>query len=137
VDGASGDHIIFSNQEANEKLQVDPRKLSGADFVSVTDLSGDWESIVEKVQDFCLSNKIRIAYNPRGINIKRNPRKVFGFAGKSEIFFVNKDEAIEIIVAQNGKLETQSEEHLLKQLKGSGVKIAVMTDGPGRMTEKT
>lgn len=130
VDESSGDRIIFSNQEANEKLKVKPEKLVGADFVSVTDLSGDWKSVVETVLDFCGKNGIKIAYNPRGKNIQEDPQKVFELAGKCEIFFVNKDEAIEIMGNKNQEVsDLNNEEYLLKELKNSGAKIVVITDG--------
>lgn len=132
VDKNSGERIIFSNQEANEKLTVDPEKLVGTDFISVTDLSGDWIGVMETVINFCGQNKIRVAYNPRGINIKQDPEKVFEFSGKSEIFFVNKDEAIEIISSKTinkADANLNDEKFLTEELKKSGVKVAIITDG--------
>jgi len=129
VDENSGERIIFSNQEANEKLEVVPEKLAGADFVSITDLSGDWRGVCQAAMDFCNSQGIKVAFNPRGINIKEDPQKVFELAGKCEIFFVNKDEAIEILLARNPQLDNQDENYLVAELKKSGAKTVVITDG--------
>ena len=132
VDEGSGERIIFSNQEANEKLQINPEIFCDAEFVSITDLSGDWQGIAGATAAYCSREKIKIAFNPRGRNIKENPSKVFELAGKSEIFFVNKDEAIEIVSNvcrddPSGRLN--DERYLLQELKKSGAKVVVITDG--------
>jgi len=124
VDQNSGERIIFSNQEANEKLEIDPKKLAGTNFVSITDLSGNWKDIADAAMDFCQQNEIRSAFNPRSRNIQEDARKVFELAGKCEIFFVNKDEAIEIIGS-----DSSDEKYLLAALKKSGAKIVAITNG--------
>ncbi len=132
VDQNTGERIIFSNQEANEKLAIDLKKIAGADFISIADLSGDWQGIADATLDFCRNNNIKTAFNPRGRNIKENPQKVFELAGKCEVFFVNKDEAIEIvasIVKDTPAERLRDENYLLQELKKSGGKIMVITDG--------
>jgi len=129
VDEESGERIIFSNQEANEKMEIHPEKFSDAEWISVSDPSGNWQEVMDQVLEIVKQNNSKLAFNPRGKNIQENPQKVFELAGKCEIFFVNKDEAIEIISALDKKENLDSEEYLLKELKNSGAKVVVITDG--------
>lgn len=134
VDEKNGERIIFSNQEANEKMKVDQEKLEKAEWISVSDPNGDWKNILNTIVTVAEKTGAKIAFNPRGKNIQENAKKVFELAGKIKIFFVNKDEAIEIISSVNNEQKSMSsnlndEEFLLKELKKSGVKIVVITDG--------
>lgn len=128
VDEKSADRIIFSNHEANERLAIIPEKIKDADFISVTDLSGDWKKSVDEVTKAGAENNIKIAFNPRGTNIKEDSKKISEIAGKSEIFFVNKDEAIELVF--NLAIETDGKEtDLIKEIKKFGPGIVAITDG--------
>jgi len=131
VDQNSGERIIFSNQEANERLEVNVEKLKGFDFVSATDLSGDWKGELSQVFDFCEKENIKFSFNPRRINIEQDVEKVKAFAGRAEIFFVNKDEAKEIIEKLGIENTSQEEEEifLIKELKKFGCQVALLTDG--------
>jgi ribokinase len=75
-----------------------------------------------------ISEETKIAFNPRQKNIKEDAKKVADFSEKSEIFFLNKDEAIEILDRLN--IETEGEEvEIIRKIKDFGTKIAVITDG--------
>jgi len=128
VDKNSADRIIFSNQEANERLKIDSAKLEGADFVSISDLSGDWKTIADEIISMAEKNGIKISFSPRYTNIKDDSKKVSEIAGKSELFFINKDESIEIL--ENLGIEASCDEaDILKKIKNFGVKIVAITDG--------
>jgi len=132
VDEKSGDRIIFSNQEANEKLKIIPEKLKETQWISVSDPSGDWKGVLETVMKISKENGVKIAFNPRGKNIQEDAKKVYEIAGGTEVFFVNKDEAIEIISHNTQHIthnDLNNEEFLIKELKKTGVKVAVVTDG--------
>ncbi len=131
VDKKSGERIIFSNQEANERLQVDVKKLAEFDFVSVTDLSGDWMGVLENVFSFCEKRDIKFSFNPRKINIEQDPEKVKNFAGRAEIFFVNKEEASYLIEKLGIKNNSQDdkEKFLVEEIKKFGCQVALVTDG--------
>lgn len=132
VDEKNGERIIFSNQEANERMKVDPDKLEEAQWISVSDPNGGWKDILDTVVAAAGKTGAKMAFNPRGKNIQEDAKKVFELAEKMEIFFVNKDEAIEIV---SGNYKTESdmdlndEAYLLKKLKESEAKIIVVTDG--------
>ena len=131
VDEKSGERIIFSNQEANERMKISIDKISEVNWIFITDLSGDWKKITDDVLEAACKIRAKVAFNPRGKNISDDPRKVYELAGKTEIFFVNKDEAIEIVKSVGGgESDLNNEVELLKSLKESGAKIVVITDGP-------
>ena len=128
VDEKSADRIIFSNQEANEKLEIIPEKIKDADFISVTDLSGDWKKDLDEIMKVGIENDIRIAFNPREKNIKDDSQKISEIAKNLEILFLNKDEAIEILLSL--KIETSGDEkELIGKIKNFGSKVVVITDG--------
>lgn len=130
VNEISGERIIFSNQEATERMKIDFDKLREADWISVSDLSGDWKTIMDDILALDFTTGARIAFNPRGRNIQEDAQKVFELAGKCELFVVNKDEAIEILSARKIAPEKlNDEEFLLHELKRSGARIVVITDG--------
>jgi sugar/nucleoside kinase (ribokinase family) len=128
VDKKSGDRIIFSNQEANERLNVSGEKIKDADFISVTDLSGDWKRALDEIIKTSGENNFKISFNPRYINIKEDSHKVAEMAAKSEIFFVNKDEAIELLSGL-GLAADGNEADLIKKIKDLGTAVATITDG--------
>lgn len=133
VDENSGERIIFSNQEANERLKIKEAEISDFPWISVTDPSGDWQNVLESVKKVATQSGAKISFNPRGKNIIEDAQKVYDFAGGVEIFFVNKDEAIEIVSKVNvevkEKEELNDETFLLQELKRTGAQIIIITDG--------
>jgi len=133
VDEKSGERIIFSNQESAEKMEIHPEKIGDAEWISATDLSGDWKKSLGVIFSVADKNKIKVSFNPRGKNIQEDAKMVYDFCGKSEICFINKDEAIEILLKNSqGKISDENindEIFLLKELKKSGVGLMVITDG--------
>ena len=130
VEEGSGERIIFSNQEANEKLEVNPEKLGGADLVSVTDLSGDWRGVLGSVLEYCKEKGIKTAINPRRINIKEDPKSVLRFSRMADVFFSNKDEAMELLGKVGvGISNDEKEAFLVEKIQELGPNIAVVTDG--------
>lgn len=133
VDSRNGERIIFSNQEANKYLKVDPTEIADFPWISVTDPNGDWRGVLQTVLDASDNNGAKISFNPRGRNIMEDVEKVYKFAGKAEIVFLNKDEAIEIIAKINkdkySSEEINDEIFLLNELKKAGAGVVVITDG--------
>ena len=128
VNKETGDRIIFSNQEANEKLRVIPKRLKEAGLISITDLSGDWRKTLDEIIKIGVENNIKITFNPRGINIKEDSKKISEIAKDLEILFLNKDEAIELL--SNVGMETSNNEvEIIKKISSFGSKIIAITDG--------
>ena len=58
VDKKSGDRRTFSNPGVNDSLEIVAEKLKDADFISVTDLSGDWKKIMDEILEMAEQNKV-------------------------------------------------------------------------------
>ncbi|MFA4817468.1 MAG: carbohydrate kinase family protein [Parcubacteria group bacterium] len=129
VDQKSGERIIFSNQEANERMKVVAEKMEGAEWISVSDLSGDWQNILDEIMKVAHGSGAKVVFNPRGKNIQDDAGKVFEISRQCDVFFINKDEAIEILAAGKSQLDNQDEKYLIREIKNGGAKIVVMTDG--------
>ena len=128
VDKNSGERVIFSNQKANGNLEIIPEKISGAEWIFIGDLHGNWQKHLDLIFETAKKNKIKLAYNPRQINIHDNAKKVIEKIAGTEILFVNKDEAMEIVLSVNNK-KIDDEKYLLQELKKIGARIVVITDG--------
>jgi sugar/nucleoside kinase (ribokinase family) len=132
VDKDSGERVIFTNQPANSQLEITAEKLKNAEWFFLGDLHGDWESDLDKIIAIAKENNIKLANNPRQVNIHDNPKKVLEIMAKCDVVFLNKDEAIEILNAGSEKYsdtDLNNEEFLVKKVAGLGPKVAAVTDG--------
>ncbi len=128
VDKNSGERVIFSNQKANGNLEIIPEKLKNTEWIFIGDLHGNWQKHLDLIFETAREHKIKLAYNPRQINIHDGAKKVIEKIAGADILFVNKDEAIEIILSANNK-KIDDEKYLLQELKKIGAGIVVITDG--------
>lgn len=136
VDEKSGERTIFSNHDASLKFSVKEKYLSDADWVFVSDLSGDWRKKMQSVISAAQKNNIKIAFNPRQQMLHDDCAYVCQTMAACAALFVNKDEAIEIISSANKKQGMKNddellndEEYLIGELKKSGTGVVVITDG--------
>jgi sugar/nucleoside kinase (ribokinase family) len=132
IDKKSGDRVIFSNQKVNAKLEIDEDELKEANWFFIGDLHGEWEEKIDRICEIAKKYGIKIANNPRQANLHDNPKKILEIIPKSDIIFLNKDEAIELIMVSGKKCssdELSDEKYLLKQFKGMGPEIVSITDG--------
>lgn len=132
IDTKSADRIIFSNQVANQKLVFDSQKIRHPHWFFIGDLSGPWQQNLDRIVSCAQEKKVRIAFNPRQKTIHEDVIKIVHVIGKTDILFVNKDEAIEIILGcgeVSVKELLDNEEYLLKVLFRLGAKMVAITDG--------
>lgn len=132
VDKRSGEHTIFFNRDANEKLNIYCDEFFGFDWMFISALNGDWKGNLEKMLDYCRKNGTKIILNPGQRNLKDDCGKVVEAVKQTEVLILNKDEALEIVMFENKnciKKELESEEFLMEKLKDLGPKIVVLTDG--------
>ncbi len=131
VDHKSGDRIIFSNQKVNSTLEIVPEELAEAEWIFIGDLQGDWETHLENIFELAKEKGIRVAFNPRQSNIHDNAQKIVQSLPFSEIVFLNKDEAIEVVsvLGKFSSEELEEEKFLILKLKELGAQIVVITDG--------
>lgn len=132
VDINSGERTIFSDRDANNRLTVIPEKLGRAHWIFVSSLNGDWQKHLREILTLAKEKNIYLAFNPGQKNIKTDLVEVTTAVTASELFFVNKDEAIEIVggLGDNTVAELlENEEYLVRILYRLGPKIVVITDG--------
>lgn len=131
VDESSGDRIIFSNQKVNGTLVIDPEKINKTEWIFIGDLQGAWEDHLENIFRLVKENKIRVAFNPRQSNIHDNVQKIIQNIPHSEIVFLNKDEALEVVSALGNfsQAELENEKFLMRELKKLESQVVVITDG--------
>ena len=132
----SGDKIVFSDRDSNEKLEILPEEIKkiGSEWIFVSSLNGNeeesWENKMDKLLQLVKENNLKLAFNPGQKNIKKNPQKVVMVASQSQILIVNKDEAIEIVFSENRNSKfINNEKYLISELHKIGAKIVVLTDG--------
>lgn len=127
-----GDRIIFHNRDANEKLEIKSEKLTYTDWLYISSLNGDWRKNLSKLRSIAQERSLRVACNPGQHNIKDDPQLIWDWLGEVHALFLNKDEAIEILLAN--QIETdpeklQDEQHLVELLHKQGPAVVVITDG--------
>ncbi len=127
------DRIIFSYRGANDNLSLTDKQkaiLKKAEWLYLTSLPDDSISILKNI----FANKNKIAWNPGLNQLSGGIKKIAGFLKVTDIFMVNKDEALELIKktpelsGYNNKFLDNCE-NLIKILKGCGPKIIILTDG--------
>ncbi len=136
VNKRSGERTIFFNRDANENLEIKTSQLRYADYVFVSALNGNqresWEDGIDKILSV-IKQGIKLAYNPGSENIKNNASKVARACSHSEIFIVNKDEALELVSKAERTKVSQSklndEIFLISRLVKWGAKKIALTDG--------
>lgn len=132
VDKNSGERVIFSNQKVNGKLEIFEEKLKNAEWIFIGDLHGDWETKLDAIYGISEKNGIKVANNPRQVNIHDNSGKVLEVISKTQVLFLNKDEAMEVLGASEKKYsqeDLEKEKFLLQELSGMGPEMVVVTDG--------
>ncbi len=125
-----GDRTLFT-EHATRKHDFNFDNLE-TKFVYLTSLGKEWEKAYEKTLNFAEKNNIKLIFNPGTLQIeKRNPI-IWSAISKSDILFVNKEEAEELLYGKEINLPSSSENYvqkLLYGLKSLGAKIVVITDG--------
>ncbi|MDZ4385122.1 MAG: carbohydrate kinase family protein [Candidatus Moranbacteria bacterium] len=133
----SEDRIIFSDRDANEKLEVlsDEIRKIPAEWFFVSSLNGNkdesWEVKLDKILALVRDGDKKMVFNPGQKNIKINTQKVIEGVRQAQILIVNKDEAIEI-VEKSGDFDINSlndERFLAEKLNALGARTVALTDG--------
>ena len=135
VDEKSGERIIFFNRDANENLEIIPKKLEETGWLFVSALNGNrkmsWKDNLKEILKI-VEKGVKLAYNPGSENIKTGSAEVWAACRVAEVLLVNKDEALEII--KNNQISTTDSElddeaFLVESFVKAGAKIVAVTDG--------
>ncbi len=128
----NGERTIFHNRDANEKLEIIDSDFSSTKWVFLSALNGDWKKNLLAVLALKERYGFALAFNPGQHNIKEDAAIVLEAIGQSDVLLLNKDEAIELIMQNDGthfREELDDELFLLKTLQQAGAKKIGLTDG--------
>lgn len=133
----SGERIIFGSRGANLKLKIDDKDkkiFSQTKNIYLASLSGAWQSDLKNVFSVVKPSGPKVYWNPGGAQIRSGLVKLAPFLKKTEVFALNKDEAIELVLSspKHRNLSRRSlndTSKLLEILYSFGPKIVVVTLG--------
>ncbi len=136
VDAHAGERTIFVNRDVGEKLVLTEKDIEGHDWCFIGSLYGDAvQDNMRLVHDAVHKGALRLAYNPGGHNIARDPNVVCDLIHHAHVVFVNKAEAHDIIAHFDLDLEEGdlADEKVLVEIllahMHSTDSIVVVTDG--------
>ena len=95
-------------------------------WVYLTSLGEEWIGAYNKTVDFIKNFKARLAFNPGTLQISAGKKSIENVLYISDVLFVNKEEAEQILNVKDQKSNINS---LLNELQELGPKIVVITDG--------
>ena len=124
------DRTLFIEHVKREHNFEFNKKQTKAIFL--TSLGPVWEEAYEKTLNFVGENNIRLFFNPGTLQIEKRNTLIWKIISQTEVLFLNKEEAEEILYGKEIKLPSSSQTYVKKMLYGLrslGAKIAVITDG--------
>lgn len=132
---SGGERIIFTSRAANNGLKIssqDVPVLNSAKWLYLASLSGDWLATMRLIFK---AKSPRIAWNPGAAQYQAGLKKLTPFLKQTEVFCINKDEAIELVLSDS-RYRGQSPDflnsvkNLLVVLHAAGPKMVLITGGP-------
>ena len=125
-----GDRTLFTEHVQREHIFDFGEKT--AKVIYLTSLGPIWEKAYEETLNFTEKNNIKLFFNPGTLQIEKRNSIIWHIISKSDVIFVNKEEAEELLYGKEIKLPSGSKNYvkkLLYGLKSLGAKIVVITDG--------
>jgi len=132
--GPNNEHIVFSNRAANIQLSITNyqlRIIKNTKWIYITSLSGKWEEVLKKIFS---AKRAGVAWNPGHVQLAGGLKKIGRYLKKTIVLFLNKDEAIELVMSDpkfknKGSKYLDKVKNLLIALESKGPKIIVVTNG--------
>lgn len=103
-----------------------------AKYVYLTSLGHKWEHVYQTVLDFVSEKGVRLAFNPGHLQLEEGKEIVQKVLQKTDILFVNKEEAELLLFNHYGEKDDDSEDYIQKlanSLQKIGPKTVVITNG--------
>ena len=119
-----GERTILS-EHVKRKHEFDFNNIS-TKWVYLTSLGEEWKDAYRKTHEFVKRSKSRLAFNPGTIQLNEGYQNIKDALSITDILFVNKEEATEVLSI---KYEVLSMDDILKTLQKMGPKVVVITDG--------
>ena len=132
VDESTGDRVIFVSKGTRDGLVVDEKRLDGYPWIFLGHLHGHWQKNFKTILSVTEKQNFKIAYNPGQGNIKEDCALVCEMIKKTDLLFVNKDEATEIVTKLGGEYNEDALSDacfLIEKLHNCGAQTVVITDG--------
>ncbi|MFH0702692.1 MAG: carbohydrate kinase family protein [bacterium] len=120
-----GDRTVLTHKGANSHISLDEipwKKIKNSKWIYIASLSGDSNSVLDKLADFAEENNISMAFNPGSTQIKRGLEDLKKVLSTAEVLIMNSSEASMIT-------EMNDIDKMLCDLKSYGPKIVVITEG--------
>ena len=116
-----GRHILFTAHVISEhEFSFENVKSS---WLLLASLGDKWKNAYQDALSYALANNTKIAFAPGGNQLREGKDSLTGFIAKTDIIFLNKEEA------QSLAGESDDVKSLLEQIKKLGAKTVVITDG--------
>jgi len=128
--GDYNEHAILGHRGANTKLKISENSISQlkTKWIYIASLSGQDQLVKTNLKNiFINKKKIKIAWNPGGAQLKYGYKFFQKYLSQVEVFNLNKDEAIELVLSTG--LKTTNINKLLKTIHSWGPQIVAITDG--------
>lgn len=125
-----GERTIFYNRDSAERFHMDASKLSGASWVVVSALNGEWRENLRNAVSGVRSSSAKLVVNPGQRNMKDDPELLLEVMREADVLLLNKDEAIELVARiSESPASLNDETFLMRSLFGHGAKVIALTDG--------
>lgn len=115
----NGERIVFSHHQPKDYSNL---SLPISEWVYITSLSKGSETILENI--IANSNDYKLVFNPGSYLLKNDMNLIHKILPKTEILFVNKEEAQNI-----ANTDDENISNLIQELHNLGSKIVAITDG--------
>lgn len=129
--GKYNEHVIFAYRGANNKIDLTKRVVSriNTPWIYLTSLPKGSKASLKYLFEHCEKNNTKLAWNPGTNQLKTGLKGLKKYMKCTEVFDVNRDEALELVMSVKGKDTKDNIKFLLKFLHQYGQKITVITDG--------
>ncbi|MFA5754380.1 MAG: carbohydrate kinase family protein [Patescibacteria group bacterium] len=133
----AGERIIFGDRGVSHKLDIDRAQLAilrRSPNIYLASLAGNWERELKKIFSIVSRKGPKIYWNPGSAQLAGGLKKLAPFLKKTEVFALNKDEAIELVLSSPeyralDPIFLNRTDNLLKAIHSFGPKIVVITLG--------
>ncbi len=124
------DHIAFSYRGANKFLKINSQEKWNTKWIFLSSFSGkNWQTELNKITKIVKKNNIKLAFNPGSEQLKARLNKLKNILKITEVFIINRDEAIELALSKHHYNQAPHIKTLLRELYNYCPNLVVITDG--------
>jgi 2-dehydro-3-deoxygluconokinase len=127
--GKDGEHTGFLERGASSHLRLKGiNSLKKTKWFYISSLTGESEKILPHIFDFAEKHSIKIAFNPGSQQLTEGWSGLKGYLKRTEILFLNVEEAEKLAHSKTGKIP-KTERELLGIAANFGSTVTVITEG--------